>query len=996
MKKKITSSALTALMIAGSTSFSAFAAMPSGSVVIGSKAFDLAYANGPANINEITDAIVQSGVVYVKDFEGKWIDNATGLAVNASVIPAVVYKSDTKEIKFDAADKESSGVLDASYLATFTNITSAVTNTSNVVYLTAVDQYGKAYNIVADSSYKVTATLNGMPLTKEVTLATDNNMAKITIVKELVESDAVVIKVEKFDKDRADKTAKVVASISSAYIVEKDGPITPKSIEGVTSPVDTILAGDAAVTLTADVRDQFNNPISDAGKDKALVRWVVDSGMDLIDSSGVLGNESQSDNDTQLNKVEFKAIKQGIITISAYNIVNGAKATYTIKVGGAKLTAVRLTSENPSTTYNNESIKYNKITRIDGVSLTPDMIKFNITPKTVNTVASDIAVQATLRGGTGANKNDIIISAKTSKAGTYEVTPYVGATFNAEGTIKSERFDVVTTLNPVATKIDAITLPKLKVDIKQTSNLVIRNIHNEVIDVNSNDFMAVVYKDGIVSNKVLVEKLDKDGQLSTTGIVKSLRFTAVAPGNYTVHLKVSGTATTCDVAISAEVTSLKSIELGNNIIDSSIIANATTPLYRVVSVKDNKGDEIIPDTKYWSISTQNGTNAIVSFATIVYYKYDAKGSIIEATQADAKGIAVKFLPNVAPVNSYSVDTMLTVTVGNKAVSETDVIKDTLNITVKAKSTVKTITLADSVITLIPGATVKKEIVALDQYSKAITNPTMIIATATDETKVAAVVSYDEIAKKMYITYTGKKTGTDTIVVKSVTDTTAKLTVNVTIGDNTNISSIAFDANNYKVYNSTEDTKDQTVALTYKVNGGSIDIPASAINVIFDSNLVYVTKSGSTINVKAKANDATTGIGDKDAVVTISILTANGKTSSIYLTFSDDELVVDKSTVVIKDTIDEKKDIVGTQLVIGKDENGNTNAEITGQIVLLGKDQYGIEKEVQADTTWASANTEIATVNAAGVVTGVSDGKTTITGFYKGNLYTIEIEVVGSK
>ena len=64
--------------------------------------------------------------------------------------------------------------------------------------------------------------------------------------------------------------------------------------------------------------------------------------------------------------------------------------------------------------------------------------------------------------------------------------------------------------------------------------------------------------------------------------------------------------------------------------------------------------------------------------------------------------------------------------------------------------------------------------------------------------------------------------------------------------------------------------------------------------------------------------------------------------------------------------------------------------------MLGKDQYGIEKEVQADTTWASANTEIATVNAAGVVTGVSDGKTTITGFYKGNLYTIEIEVVGSK
>ncbi|MBZ9688908.1 Ig-like domain-containing protein [Clostridium estertheticum] len=992
MNKRITSSVLTALMIAGSTSFSAFAAMPSGTVVIGSKAFDLAYVNDQANLVEIGSAIVAGGAVYVKNFQGDWINNTNGLKVEASVIPAVVYKNAEKEIKFDAADKDAAGVKDTSYLATFTNITNAITNTSNVVYFTAVDQYGKTYNIVTDSSYKVTATVNGMPLTREVTLGAENNMAKITIAKELVENDAVVVKVEKFDKDATDKTAKLITSISSAYIVAKDGIISPKSIIGVSSSVDTILAGDAGVTLTADIRNQFNNPMSDAGTDKTLVRWVVDAGMDLIDDTGILGNESQTDNDTQLNKVTFKAIKPGKITISAYNIANGAKATYTVQVGQAKLTAVRLTSENPVTKFNNEDIKYNKIARNDGVLLTPNMIKFNVTAKTVNTVASDITVTATLRGGTSADKSDIVISAKTAKVGRYEVTPYVGTAFDAEATIKSEKFEVVTTLNPVATKINAITLSKLKVDIKQTSNLVIRNTHNEVIDVTSNNVNVSVLKNGVVSNKVIVEKLDKDGKIATTEAVKSLRFAAIEAGDYTVRVNVNGTAATYDVVVSAEVTSLQSIELGDNIADYSIVANAVAPVYRVISVKDNKGDKITPDTKDWTISTKNGANVIASFASIVYYKHNEKGLIIDATSVDAEGIAVKFAPNAASVNNYAVDTTLAVIVGSKAIDGAGVIKDTLNVTVKAKSTVKTITLADTTIAIIPGATVKKEIVILDQYARAITDPAMVTATTADGTKVSAVVSYDVLAKKMYVTYTGKKTGTDTIVVKSMADDAIKLTVNVTIGDNTNINSIAFDANNYKVYNSTDDTKDQTVLLTYKVNGGAIDVPASAISVIADSSLVTVTKAGSTISVKAKANDATTGIGDKDSLITISILTANGKTSSIYLTFSDDALIVDKSTVVIKDTVDERKDVAGVQLLIGKDEDGNANLETTGQIVLLGKDQYGIEKEVQAETTWASTNDEVATVNATGIVTAVKPGKTTVTGFYKGNLYTIEVEV----
>ena len=87
MKKKVISSFLVALMIAGASSISAFATMANGSILIGSKSFDLAYANDPANATEISNAIVAGGAVYVKDFSGSWIDNKTGLTVNASIIP---------------------------------------------------------------------------------------------------------------------------------------------------------------------------------------------------------------------------------------------------------------------------------------------------------------------------------------------------------------------------------------------------------------------------------------------------------------------------------------------------------------------------------------------------------------------------------------------------------------------------------------------------------------------------------------------------------------------------------------------------------------------------------------------------------------------------------------------------------------------------------------------------------------------------------------------
>jgi len=107
VNKKITSSIIAALIMAGSTSLTAFAAMGDGSVVIGSKAFSLEYSNDKANFDEISAEVVKGGAIYVKDFNGKWINNLTGLTVEASLLPAVVYKDANGTTSFDAQDKDS-------------------------------------------------------------------------------------------------------------------------------------------------------------------------------------------------------------------------------------------------------------------------------------------------------------------------------------------------------------------------------------------------------------------------------------------------------------------------------------------------------------------------------------------------------------------------------------------------------------------------------------------------------------------------------------------------------------------------------------------------------------------------------------------------------------------------------------------------------------------------------------------------------------------------
>ncbi|MBX4261021.1 S1C family serine protease [Clostridium estertheticum] len=167
MNKKIIRSLLSAIIIAGSTYITTFGAMASGTVVIGNQAISLDYANDVANFTEINNDIVSGGLIYVKNFEGKWIDNVTGKTVSASIIPAVVYKGNNKVINYEAQDKS-------------IDDTTQVAVTGELTAKQIINKYGNAvvYVEVSDKNHNAIASGSGFIVKSTGVIVTNFHVIK--------------------------------------------------------------------------------------------------------------------------------------------------------------------------------------------------------------------------------------------------------------------------------------------------------------------------------------------------------------------------------------------------------------------------------------------------------------------------------------------------------------------------------------------------------------------------------------------------------------------------------------------------------------------------------------------------------------------------------------------------------------------------------------------------------------------------------------------------
>ncbi|MBU3175311.1 S1C family serine protease [Clostridium estertheticum] len=167
MNKKIIRSLFAAIIIAGSTYITTFGAMASGTVVIGNQAISLDYANDVANFTEINNDIVSGGLIYVKNFEGNWIDNITGKTVSASIIPAVAYKGNNKVVNYGAQDKS----LDD---------TTQVAVTGELTAKQIINKYGNAvvYVEVSDKNHNDIASGSGFIVKSTGVIVTNFHVIK--------------------------------------------------------------------------------------------------------------------------------------------------------------------------------------------------------------------------------------------------------------------------------------------------------------------------------------------------------------------------------------------------------------------------------------------------------------------------------------------------------------------------------------------------------------------------------------------------------------------------------------------------------------------------------------------------------------------------------------------------------------------------------------------------------------------------------------------------
>lgn len=907
-------------------------------------------------------------VVLTATYAEGSLDNSTavfGIDDKKELVDATTYTVSADWANF--AKNDMLAKITRPYAKTFEAVTTKVASNSKEdgakvdpvkVTFTAKDQYNDDIKIddVTGSKLEVKGSLNGMPLSEEVKFDTTKDVVKVD--RALKEGDKLSITVENYNDD------KVIGSSTFEYTVSKAEKAIATSIKGIKATkegkeVKEVVALDT-LKLTADVRDQFNNPFTNV-----KVRWVVTEGKELLAKGAdeQLGKDKDKI-DLEANKeVSLKVEKPGKVIVEAYNVENGAKATYTFEAGAKKLSELKVPADFAGN--NNEEIKSEgKFEVNEGAALSIDSIKFNVVSKTTGVEASDIKVSAQYRGGDDKEtKNDIILVAKSSKPGEFEITPYVGESFDAEGVIKGGTIKIKTTLNTIATSIDAIKLPTLKKGTPVEKEIVIKNKHGEVITGEATDKLDFkIFKDGkdvTEQNPVKVEQIKN----VKTDKLEKLKFTANESGDFLVRIAVKESAAFTEVKVSAEETKLALIDLGQDIYDG-VVAGDTENVYRVIDTRDNKGDSILVDKDTLKVTGEG--------VTLEYVAKDKDGKLGIVDKNKAEAIALVINPKDLKETKDQPNVV-------KVADTKDLVEGSINITVKAARVAKTVEIKAPTTNVALNGNVTITVIPKDQYGKfkevgtdkitvdAGTNFNAVkledITEVKDEKDDSKVVAYQ-------VKLTGKTKGTNNVIV-NVKDgekvlATNKVSMTVDAVGNL-VNSVSIDTkdakgNPIKSLYSTEKLEG-TVNLNpiaKDVNGSVVPVASEDLNwtvVSVEGQMTTkdgdkdVVKPATKDDVKVENGTVTAKVGFRGKAV-IKVVTANMKEANITLNFDNAAPIAQKGTVKVVGTekdqvIDANKDREGIQIALDDDKeakDGEKDGSIT--VKVTAKDQYDEEFEIK--------------------------------------------------
>ncbi|EPY2275928.1 cell wall-binding repeat-containing protein [Clostridium sporogenes] len=878
------------------------------------------------------------------------------------------------------------------YVKTINVTTKAIQGKAdNKVYFAAKNQYGEDIDIngkVADVN--ATATINEVPVKAgEISIANRND-GYVTIVKELKEGDKVVIN---FTNKVADKDVQV--GTASFTAVKAEAPVATTISDMKAEYIGEAANGhqlnkeakevlpDDQVKLSVKILDQFGNPMS-AG---TTARWVVESGKDLVTNT----DDSAIDEVSDAENFTFKAVKAGNLKISAF-LGNGEKVNYEVMVGAKVLDTLNLVDE-AGTRYNQDENIIKVVTPNKGANLTADMIKFDVkaTKTSVDVTPTDVKVTAKVRGGDNdANKNDIVIVAKSSKPGKYTITPYVGESLE-KATAKVAGFDVTTTIDQTVTSIDDISFDaaELKTGSEIKKDIVFRNKHKEVVVLDAAD--VIVTPNGM-NGKVTKETI-KDADKNV------LTLKADEAKTYNVVVKNGDVIKAFNLTFKAPA--FTGVQLGNDI--NGVVAGDDLlgkSKYQEIQFLDQDGKTMPVNKEDLKVSVTKPDGQLLPeneqgnlITLLKTYTVDKDGKVTAKDPAGDKDAVVAI--KVAPTKDVKPGTY-TVKVSDKEGK----ISDTLNITVGSERVAKTVEVKPEATKVVLGGKVKVKVTPKDQYGEfiALDKDTKIEVEVGDHFgagNVTDVTDKDGSLVGYEVELEGNTKGTNDVV------------INVKAGDKvlaTNKVSMTVDSAAGLIDSVAVDTKD--IKALYSTKDGAANVNLKAIVKAADGTIIPVSDSdldwkvvsqkdgeGKEVSTRTVKVDSKAGIvtADQNTVgsAVVEVTTANMKKATITLKFDDKGSVAQKGTVEVINTVkaedgktllpldaDDKKE--GIQISLDNDAKDGEAAGAV-KVVLNAKDQYG--NLLEADQTIANGIT--LRVDDSSVVKAEKDDKGVITITAKG-------------
>lgn len=649
---------------------------------------------------------------------------------------------------------------------TSTALSKASNSTQSTLAFKVSDQY-KEEKTLSATEITFKALWNGVPVdtktntsgqtsvTFDSTMLVKDRSIDVTAYRTADDSSLVEIGKATF---KVDEATAVPTTLSAVTVTQVNGSSS--------SNISDLKAGDT-LQLTAAVKDQFSNAVTDLGWiEKSspadaifngtdipnLLRWTT-SDKSIVAVTGHLTSDFYDGSTKADLAMGFTAQKEGKATITCYLPDGTAYKTFEVTVGKGSLATIdtsnaanvaitnkaALTAAN--VTVNGTEGKYlvfkNGASSPAQIPVTADSLTFTVTAPT-GFNASDLTIEKAA-GTDGYLTGLKVTSNRTAltdleKAGTYTtgVTYTVTAHSSVTG-VADQTFTVVSKIDSAVSSIDAITLGTTEVTAGNYVNkaVVFKNQYGETLNIKQSALALTASDANITSSTSAMLKGSADSYSAAsagTDIVTGIQFNAAGgttAGDYTM-LVASGVASRTVSFKVAEAAKITTVQLGSQNVSlitgdaldvatpsaTDLVAVSGGKTYKLIAVTffDQYGNQMHPLASQFDLSVTGTDDANKPVVELWNTITDATTGLADGAATEVKYIAVK---------AEAGDTSQTLTLQAKTEDNINLgTAITLNATVQATRALNAITVTPVNSTIVEGAKKVFEIAGVDQYGNA--------------------------------------------------------------------------------------------------------------------------------------------------------------------------------------------------------------------------------------------------------------------------------------